>query len=1049
MKEKLQKAGCVLSKYAMTSLPALVFFFIFMLPPAKVMGALIQNVEEVQVSGTVTDESGQPLPGATIVEQGSRNGTITDSDGNYQIKVRDEAILVISFVGYVQAEIPVAGKTRIDLSMEPDLESLEEVIVVGYGTKNKETLTGSVSSVKGKEFVRSPQPNLSSSFAGRVSGVVALNRSGEPGYDNTVLRIRGVSTPGNNEPLVVIDGVANRLGGLNRLDPNDIESVSVLKDASAAIYGSQAANGVIIVTTKRGANSGKPTFSFTYNQGFVKPTILPDMADAPTYAQIINEINYYRNPSGGMNQIYSEEEIQLFASGADPDNYPNSDWVKASIRDVAYQDQENLSVSGGNDKVSYYTSIGRVHQESIYKGGITQYDQLSLRTNLDLNITDNLKVGFDVSGRQEERLFPTSGAGSIFRAIYRTYPTIPITYSNGLPSAGVENGQNPLVLVTGVPGRDKQPSTVLNTLLNFEYKLPFMKGLSLKGFYGEDRIFAFRKRFSTPYTTYQINNSTDPVSYNEVTSGTNSGTPELLQSQGNTSLTTLNFRVNFEQNFGKHFIGAFVAYEQQENSYTFFDAFRSGFLSTEIPQFNLGGSDPTQRDNTGYDTTATRRNYFGRLSYDFNQKYLLEVQFRYDGSSIFPEGNQFGFFPSISGGWRVSEESWFDVGAINNLKLRASYGSLGNDRVSTFQYLNSFSLRQSDYVSESLSPIPIFIIDQLANPAITWETANKFDLGVEMNFLKCFSLEFDYFSETRKDLLTARQGSLPLVSGIVNERDVASIIPQENIGEVKNHGIEGVVNYTQTFNELQVFASFNSTFNKNEVVFLDDAEGIPDYQKRKGKPLGAPLVYKSIGIFKTQEDLDNNATLSGQQLGDLIYQDVDGDGEITELDRVRLDQSNVPQMVYGTTLGANYRGFDLSVLIQGQARAKQNVIAESGEVGNFFSSWADNRWSPTNTDGTYPRVDVRTSSSINGGLFPSDFWIQNVAFMRIKNVEIGYSLPNAMLERMHMKSVRVYANGFNLATFTKVKDIDPEGDSNSGQFYPQQKIFNLGANIKF
>ncbi len=1001
------------------------------------------------ISGTVQDRSsGEMLPGVNILIKGTTEGTITDNFGKYSLQVSDGAVLIFSFVGYVPEEIPVNSESVIDVYMSLDLVGLEEVVVVGYGTQSKQTLTGSVSSVEGKEFVKSPQPNLSASFAGRVPGVIALNRSGEPGFDGATLRIRGISTPGDNNPLVVIDGVANRLGGLNRLDPNDIESVSVLKDASAAIYGAQAANGVILVTTKRGVK-GKPVFNFSYNQGFVKPTTLPDMADAPTYARILNEINYYRNPGGGMNQIYSEEEIRRFGDGTDPDNYPNSDWVDASIRNFALQDMQNLSVRGGGERVSYFASLGRVHQESIYENGITEYDQISFRSNLDLNLTDNLKVGLDVTARQEERQFPTSSAGDIFRAIYRTYPTIPIRYSNGLPSAGVESGANPLILMTDIPGTDVSPTTILNTMMTFEYKLPFLQSVSLKGFYAEDRGFTRQKEFAKPYIVYQIDNSTDPPGFNEVVGGPDSRTPELFEKQTNTALKTANFSINFEKEFGKHYVKAFAAYEQQEDDRNEFQAFRSGFLSTEIPEFNLGGAEPEQSTNGGFSEKFTRRNYFGRVSYDYDQKYLLEAQFRYDGSSRFADDNRFGFFPSVSVGWRMSDESWFDVSAINNLKLRASYGELGNDRVDAFQYLNSFELRPTDYVSENLSPLPIFIINQLANPSITWETARKLDIGLEIGLFRFFNLELDYFSETREDLLTARQGSLPQVSGIIDERGAPSIIPQENIGEVKNNGFEAALNYNQSFSNVQVFASANFTYNKNEVVFLDDAEGVPDYQLRKGKPLGADLLYEAVGIFRTQDDLDQNPTLPGQQLGDLIYRDVDGDGEITDLDRVRQDLTNVPQIVYGVTMGASWKNFDLSILLQGQARSVQYVVAESGEVGNFFSSWADNRWSPDRPNGSFPRVDVRTSSSINEGLNRNDFWQQNTAFMRLKNLELGYNLPGSLLGKVGLDATRVYVSGFNLLTFTDVEDIDPEGNSGSGQFYPQQKIFNVGVNIKF
>ncbi|UOB17771.1 SusC/RagA family TonB-linked outer membrane protein [Abyssalbus ytuae] len=1004
--------------------------------------------QEVTISGLVSDLQGNPIPGVNIVEKGTLNGTSTDFDGNYTISAAPSATLVFSYVGFTSKEISIGNQTKIDVTLIEDISQLDEVVIVGYGQKSRATLTGAVSTTTGEELVKSPQPNVSNSLSGRVSGVIGLNRTGEPGVDGATIRIRGISTTGDNNPLVVIDGVANRVGGLERLNPNDIENITVLKDASAAIYGSQAANGVILITTKRGT-LGKPQFSFTHNQSFLTPTKLPDMADSPTYARIINEINYYRNPGGGLNQVYSEEDIRTFENGSDPDNFANTDWVDESIKDFSLMDNQNLSIRGGGERVTYYASLGRLHQDGIYKNGNNKYDQINLRSNLDMQATDNLKIGLDIGLRKEDRLFPIQSAGNIFRAIYRTYPTIPARFSNGLPSAGVEQGQNPIIISTGIPGTNDQLTTIINTNLSVEYKFPFLEGLSLKGLYSEDRSFRRVRSFSIPYTTYQIDNSTSPASFNEVVGGPDSGTPELYQEQEDYVLQTANVRLGFDRYFNNHHLDMFIGYEQQESNFREFTATRTGFLSDQIPEFDLGGGEPEQSTNSGYSEKFTRQNFFGRISYDFDQKYLLELQARYDGSSRFSEGNRFGFFPSVSMGWRISEEEWFKYEAINNLKLKASYGLLGNDRIDPFQFLNTYTLRPTDFVDNNQTPQPIFIINQLANPDITWETAKKLDVGFEIGLFNTVSLEFDYFSETREDLLTTRSGSLPLVSGIVNEYDLSSIIPQENIGEVENKGFELTANFRKNIGDLNLFANANFTYNKNKVVFLDDAEGLPQYQLTKGKPLNSELLYDAIGIFRTQDDLDNNVTLPGQQLGDLIYRDVNGDGEISELDRVRQDLTNVPQIIYGFSFGGEYKNFDFSVLFQGQARSVQYVAAESGEVGNFFSSWANNRWSPTNPDGTYPRVDVRTSSSINEGLFRNDFWLVNTSFLRLKNVELGFSLPKYMLTSLGAESVRLSLSGFNLVTFTKAKDVDPEGDSGNGQFYPQQKIYNIGINVNF
>lgn len=1000
------------------------------------------------ISGTVVDKVGLPIPGVNVIIKGATAGVLTDLDGNFAIKVLQSDVLVFSSVGFETKEVAAAGQNKIKVVLGEEVSKLNEVIVVGYGQKSRATLIGAVSTVKGAELLKSPQTNLSNSFAGRLSGVIAVNRSGEPGADGSTIRIRGLSTTGNNNPLIVIDGIANRLGGLERLSPNDIESVTVLKDASAAIYGSQAANGVILVTTKRG-KIGKPELNISYNSGITKPTNMPKMADSPTYASMINEINYYRNPTGGLNQIYSQADIAAFADGSNPDKYPNTNWAKETVSNSSLQSNANISIRGGGDRVTYYASLGTLSQEGMFKNGVTQYDQYSLRSNLDIQVTDNFKVGVDINLRNEDRLYPNTSAGDIFRAIYRTYPTIPARYSNGLPSAGVESGQNPILLPTDIRGTNVQPTTVVNSTLNFEYKMPFVEGLSLKGFYSEDKSFKATKKFDVPYYVYQINNSTTPATYNKIKAGPSSGGPELYQSQENTSLTTANLRLDFDRYFDKHHVNTFIAYEQQESNLSQFDAFRSGFISAQIPEFNLGGGEPSQSSNSGYSTKFTRQNYFGRVSYDYDKKYLAELQARYDGSSRFAKDSRFGFFPSLSLGWRMSEEKWFNVKAISNLKFKATYGMLGNDRIEPFQYLNTYKLRPTDFIDETQTAQPIFIISQLANPNITWETAKKFDIGFEARLFNDFNLEFDYFSETRSDLLTTRSGSLPLASGIVNEYGENSIIPQENIGEVVNKGFEVVLNYNKQFGEFNFYANTNFTSSKNEVVFLDDSAGVPDYQLKKGKPLNADLLYDAIGIFKTPADLNAHPKLAGQQLGDLIYRDVDNNGVIDGSDRIRQDLTNIPQIIYGLTLGGTYKQFDFSVLFQGQAKAVQYVAGESGEVGNYFSSWADNRWSPNNTNGSYPRADVRTSSSINEGLFRNNFWLTNTSFLRLKNIEIGYSLPDDLMTKLHLKSARLFLSGFNLATFTKAKDVDPEGDSTNGQFYPQQQIYNIGINVNF
>ncbi|PWK22371.1 TonB-linked SusC/RagA family outer membrane protein [Arcicella aurantiaca] len=1003
--------------------------------------------KESKISGTVSDDAGGPVTGASIQIKGTVKGTSTDVNGKYSISfVGDEATLVISSVGYISQEKQV-GKSQsvVDVQLKTDVRSLNEVVVVGYGTQKKVTLTGSVSDVKGSEMLKSPQPNISNSLAGRFSGFVANNRSGEPGYDGSSFSIRGLATTGNNDVLIVVDGIPGQIGGLDRLDPNDIESISILKDASAAVYGSRAANGVILVTTKRGT-TGKPTISYSFNQGFSSPTRLPKLADAPTYATILNEIDYYNNPAGGLNQHYSESDIAKFANGSDPINFPNTNWQQAVLRSVAPQSQHSLTVNGGNESTKYYLSAGILSQDGLVNNGITSYNQYNFRSNVDANITDNFKVSLSLSGRQEDRRYPTSSAGNIFRSIYRAYPTVVATYPNGLPSTGIENN-NPVVLGTSAGGINNNPKTVFNGILRASYNLPFVKGVSIDGFYSADKSYDFSKTFNTPYPLFNYNKSTG--AYDQVITGGSAGAATLSEQQITTSLLIQNIKLNYVLNQGKNNLNAFVAYEQSSNKAETFGASRLNYPTTSTPELSQGGAAATDKNNYGSSYNFTRKSYISRIAYNFDEKYLAEVQMRVDGSSTFADGKQYGFFPSFSAGWRVSEEAWFKnkVSAVNDLKIRASYGSLGNDNVGQFQYYNNYSFNNAYVIGTDLIHSGIDIT-KLANPNITWEVSKKTDIGLNATVFDNFSLELIYFKQQRSDILAARNASIPNVSGIVNPYGSGSLVPDQNIGKVSSSGIEATVGYNHR-GAFRYNVSANATYAKSNIEFIDEAAGALDYQRQTGKPLNTYLLYNAIGIFRTQEDLIKYPRLTGTKLGDLILEDYNKDGKITADDMVRTQYGNIPLVTFGVNFNADYKNFDLSFVVAGQTNVSQYVLPEAGQIGNYYSSWADNRWSPTNTNGTFPRVDTRTSSSINGGLNPNTFWLNDASFVRLKNIQVGYTLPSSISNIAKLKQVRLYANAFNLFTLTGVKDYDPEGNSGSGQFYPQQRIINLGVNVKF
>ena len=995
-----------------------------------------------EITGTVTDSAGQGLSGVSVTVRGSSAGASTDANGKFKLRVTDNAVLVFTFIGYERKEEAVGTKTTLNISMTASTsgQSLNDVVVVGYGTQKKSSLTGAVAVVKGADLVKSPQPNLSNSFAGRIPGMIALNSSGEPGYDGATLIIRGQSTTGNNNPLIVIDGVANRLGGLERLNPSDVESISVLKDASAAIYGSQAANGVILITTKRG-KGGKPTITYNYNEGFMKPSNLPKMADAATFATIQNEIAYYRSPTGGLNQSYTADQIQKFKDGSDPLNYPNQNWEKAVLKPVALQDKQDLSIRGGNGNINYYFSLGNQFQDGLYRQGATKYYQNNVLSNIDVKVNDKLKVGLNLAYRQEQRVTPAGiGASAIFGQTYSMYPTIPAYYPNGKPSPGTNGGQNPVVEVNGdLVGTLNAKTSVFNGTLTGNWELP-VKGLSLDGFVAVDQANAISKQFAKPWITYQYvpsTNTYEPLKYGP-------SAPNLNQSLQNVSLLTANIKLNYSLHLGPHNISAFAAYEQSKIDTATFAAGRLNFLSTDLPELSQGGGAPTDYSNSGGSIAYSRRNIFGRIDYDYQGKYLLEFQLRRDGSSIFGPDHQYGVFPGVSAGWRLSQESFMEkLNWVNDLKIRASYGKLGNDRVNAYQFLDNFSYSTGVFTTGNSQNATGINYNLLANPYITWETADKYNIGIDGTLFKDFSFELNLFKEKRSNILTQRNASIPSVTGIVSSQ-----IPQENIGRVQNQGFDANLNYQKRINNKWSFnIGGNITYAKSKVLFLDEPPNTISYQKITGQPLFSQLVYQANGIYRSQDQIDKSPHIPGTLIGDLIYKDVDGDGQITAADRVQSGKTNVPQIVYGITAGATWNNFDLAILFAGQTRVVQYLLPDAGTIGNFPSAWADNRWSPSNPNGNYPRADDRAGEYY--GNYRSTFWLRNTSFLRLKNLQLGYSLPNDIVRKIGINGLRIYASGFNLLTFTHLKDYDPEGNNETGYFYPQQKIYNLGVNVTF
>ncbi|MCE7055988.1 TonB-dependent receptor [Algoriphagus sp. AGSA1] len=1027
-----------------------------------------------EVSGVViSGEDNLPLPGASVLVKGTTNGTVTDIDGKFTLSISGPSdILVLSFIGFTQMEVPVGDRSMFELTLVPDTKSLEEVIVVGYGEQKKETITGSVATVKGKELTKSPAMNLSNSIAGRMAGVVAVNRGGEPGYDGSSIRIRGSNTLGNNDALVVIDGIPARAGGLERLNPNDIENISVLKDASAAIYGSRAANGVILVTTKRGA-TGAPELTFQVNQGFAQPAIIPALANAAEYANALNEINIYELPTSewaAANEAYkvngqytrpdgqvrtapySPDEIELYRNGSDPWNYPDTDWYGETLKNWSPQSMYNLQLVGGSENVKYLTSLGYQNQDGYYKNSATGYKQYDLRINVDANVNKYIKVGLGILAREEVRTFPTRGAGAIFRMQMRGKPNQPAYWPNGLPGPDIENGENPVVITTDQTGYNNDKRDYIQTTGNIEIKIPSVEGLKFTGTAAIDKYIQATKNWQIPWTLYERGSGFEEDGVTPVLVPSKRGPADPSLSEGTTQ--TLNILLggvlNYDKTFNDvHTLNVVAGVNRETIESNNFNAFRRYFISTAIDQMFAGGD--LERNNGGGAYERARLNYFGRVAYNYKEKYLAEFLWRNDGSYIFPEETRFGFFPGIMLGWVVSEENFWknSLGkTFDFFKIRGSWGQLGNDQIyfdgnlQEYQFLSTYGF--SSYIIDGIETKTLFET-RVPNTSITWEIANNSNLGFEGQFLqgKLF-FEFDLFYNKRTNILWRKNASVPQSTGLT--------LPAENIGEVENKGFDLNLGVRGGKGEFQYSASVNGGYAKNSILFWDESPGAPEWQMSTGKPMNTNLVYQYDGVFRDQQEidaetLDYSAITNNLRPGDMKYRDYDGDGKITPDDRVRMDNNNIPLFQGGVNLTANWKGFDLTVLIQGAAGARQFISAgESGNIGNYLSDIYDNRWTIDNPSSTDPRLANRSDQYWSSN---NTYWFRSSDYVRLKNVELGYNIPAHLTEKIGVRNARFYLNGLNLITLSKNKVYDPESDNSLGQYYPQARVINTGLSVSF
>lgn len=1004
--------------------------------------------ETIEVSGKVTDSnSGETLVGVNILLQGSTQGTITNLDGEFLLdNIPADGILIASFVGYESATIEVANRTAIDIQLKENTVGVDEVVVVGYGTTKKSNLTGAVSVVKTDDLMKAQVANVSNAVVGRMPGIIAKQASGEPGKDGSQLFIRGVATfQGNTTPAVIIDGVERSYEDFSQIDPNEIESVNVLKDAAAAsIFGMSGANGVILVTTKRG-KSGKPQVSYSYNLGVQSPTKLPEFVNSADYAILSNERNTYL----GQEPAYTDIEISAFRNGTDRDNYPNTDWYDVIMEnDNAIQQQHNLSINGGSEKLRYFTSVGYLDQGGFYDA--LNFKRFNLRSNIDIDLSKYTTVSVNVSGRVEKTEEAATPSNGIFAETLRNPSIMSATYSNGGIAAPLGGHQNTYGAVKE-GGYGKTTNNTILTTLELNQKIPWVEGLSVKGVMSYDKNYFNNKVWSLDPQEYSLGTGGEFIKMPK-------SAPSLTLNQNEFDNLELQLQLNYNKTFGEHSITALAMFLQRERNTSVSTINAWGYSSETLAEITAA----SEQSSIGNAQEFGRQSYIGRLNYTYGGKYMVEGNMRRDGTENFHPDKRWGTFASFSLGWVVSEEAFFkdNISFINFLKVRGSYGTLGNDQINgdRFAYYGKYNISSPfnwlgstmNYGSYYFGGAYVVGLEPgaIKNKNITWEKSKKTNFALDAQILDKLDITFDYFIEKRTDILTQRSASVPLTFG--------ATLPMENIGEVENKGFEISLAYNQKIGDLHFYLGGNFTYAKNEIKFLDEAEGTSEYLKREGRPIDAYYGYEAIGIFGSQSEIDSSPVqeLAGGTAtapGDVKYADINGDGTVNANDRTYLGEGNVPNIIYGISGGLDYKGFDFSFMFQGAADVQYQLQGQivwpffnGGSVPKF---WAEDHWTASNTSATYSNMNINENNFPQSA--PSSLYIYDASYIRLKNIEIGYSLPESVLSKVGISKVRFYVGGQNLWTKSDVPQLDPEAIQNQGQTYPNVKSVNFGVQVNF
>lgn len=1007
--------------------------------------------QQRQVTGIVKDQTGEPIIGASVLEKGSTNGVITDLDGNFKLTVSNavKAVLQISYVGYKTQEISVNGKTLLEVVLKEDTELLDEVVVVGYGAQKKESVVGAISQVSSKELLASPAANVSQAIAGKIPGVITTQTSGAPGQDDTKINIRGRATfAGDGSPLILVDGVERTF---SQIAPDDIETISVLKDASAtAVYGVRGANGVMLITTKRGRDQ-KPEVNLTANWQIQSPTRSDTYLDS--YQSVVLLEEALKND--GLPSQFSANDIEMYRksaagelSGLDAMLYPNVDWYDEVLKKSAPAQRYNVSVRGGTKRMRYYASAELYDQKGLIKelsqdmygnSSSPSYRRYAFRANMDLFLTKDLTFSVNFGTRFEERRGSNTSESSTFsQTFYELNHTpgwlFPVSYEvqNGESAKTLYGGssqyQSNIVAALAKGGYYRATNTINETNFVLDYKMDWLtKGLSAKGMVSFDYDSYYKKMFKADFATYELNDRDNYESMDAYNQFNSDG--ELAYSKDNSTTYKLYMeaQVNYARQFGKHDVTAMVLYNQNDYRY-----------NSELAKRYQG--------------------LVGRVTYGYDDRYLAEFNAGYNGSENFLQGKRFGFFPAVSLGWRISNEEFMAGTAqwLNNLKIRASYGEVGNDiytvngTAQRFLYEEKWSQVSNAYYFGSSGKTGIYE-SQYPNLGVTWERAHKYNVGLEFGLWNgLLNGNIDVFYEKRNDILT---------SYLTRPQWVGVALAAGNLGETKNSGYEIELKHNNRINEdLSYNVGLTYSHARNEIISMDEPELKTAYRKREGNPISQYFGLIAEG-FVTQADLDNPdfpvSTFGTVKVGDLKYKDANGDGFIDDRDESRIGYSDIPENTYALSLGVNYKGWGFSVMFQGVDHVSRYYDAEAMYAfvsGGKVKEHHLERWNPAQSEAynlqhaNYPLLHYDNYGDHNQRT--NSFFLKNGSFVRLKNIELSYTLPENWSKVAGMSNCRLYVNANNLITWDHLNNLtDPE--SNGSNRYPIMKTVNFGVNIKF